>query len=187
MRRLLLWSAAFAAVIGTVTAYALATEPGWYVRVRYPLHYEQTIRAHARTYRLDPALVAGVIYAESKFGPNTRSRAGAIGLMQLLPATAQGIADRTGGGGFTPADLVDPEINIRYGCWYLRHLRSHYGGRPDATRLALAAYNAGLANVDRWVAAAPPGQAVPIPFPETRSYVERVLHLRELYRRGYGL
>ena len=187
MRRTLLWVAAFAAVTGIVATYALSAEPGWYVRIRYPLRYEVTLRAHADTYRLDPALVAAVIYAESKFDPGTRSAAGAVGLMQLLPATAQGIADRTGGARFTPADLVDPEINIRYGSWYLRHLRSHYAGRPDATRLSLAAYNAGVANVDRWVAATPKGRPVAIPFSETSAYVARVLHLRDLYRRGYGL
>ena len=83
--------------------------------------------------------------------------------MQLLPSTAEGIATRTGGTAFVASDLDDPEINVRYGAWYLRHLRQHYAGLPDSTTLALAAYNAGMANVDRWVAHTPPGQPLQIP------------------------
>ena len=187
MRRAVLWIAVVLAGGGLVAGYALHVQPAWYVRLRYPLAYEATIRAHARHYDLDPAVVAAVIYAESRFSPDTRSAAGAVGLMQLLPATAQGIADRTGGHRFQPADLVDPEINIRYGCWYLAHLRAHFADRPDALALALAAYNAGQSPVDRWVAASPAGQAVAIRFPETAAYVADVLDLARLYRRGYGL
>src|SRR3954447_5576233 len=113
--------------------------------------------AHAANYGLDPALLAAVIYTESKFDANTVSPAGAVGLMQLLPGTAEGIAQRTGGQGFVVSDLRDPEINVRYGAWYLRHLRAKYGARPNATDLALAAYNAGQGQVDAWLAASPPG------------------------------
>jgi soluble lytic murein transglycosylase len=187
LKRVVLWAAGFAVVFGCVAAYALQAEPGWYVRLRYPLRYEAIIRGHARNYHLDPALVASVVYAESKFRAGTVSKAGAVGLMQLLPATAEGIAERTGGSKFTTADLVDPEINVRYGCWYLRHLLNKYRGHPDSLELALAAYNAGQANVDRWIADTPKGQPVQIPFPETRAYISRILHLRTLYRRGYGL
>ena len=187
MRRVLLTLCAILAIAGITIAYAIETEPSWYVRLRYPLHYGAIVRGHAKNYRLDPALVAAVIYAESKFDPATTSRAGAVGLMQLLPDTAQGIADRTGGGAFTPADLLDPELNIRYGCWYLNHLRSRYRGKGDALVLSLAAYNAGQANVDSWLAAAGDGAAVAIPFAETRAYIDRVLHLRALYRRAYDL
>ena len=115
------------------------------------------MRTHAHNYDLDPALLAAVIYSESRFRPHVRSARGAIGLMQLLPSTAEGIATRTGGTKFVPSDLDDPELNVRYGAWYLRHLRQHYAGRPDAMTLALAAYNAGMANVDSWVANTPSG------------------------------
>ena len=108
-------------------AYVNSTEPAWYIRIRYPLHYDAIVRGHARNYRLDPALLAGVIYAESKFDANARSSSGAIGLMQLLPDTAKGIAVHTGGSRFRVADLDDPEINVRYGSWYLRHLLDKYG------------------------------------------------------------
>src|SRR5262249_25131542 len=93
------------------------TRPAGYERFRYPLRYGEIVRGHARNYDLDPALLAAVIYQESKFNSNARSDRGAIGLMQLLPETAKGIAMRTGGSKFRVADLYDPEINVRYGAW----------------------------------------------------------------------
>jgi soluble lytic murein transglycosylase len=156
-------------------------------RSKYPLSYSAIVRTHARNYGLDPALLAAVIYSESRFRPHVRSARGAIGLMQLLPSTAEGIATRTGGSKFVPSDLDNPELNVRYGAWYLRHLRQHYAGRPDATQLALAAYNAGMANVDSWVANTPQGRPLRIPsaFAETRAYLNGVEHARTVYRRLY--
>ena len=147
------------------------TESDWYLRLRYPLEYEAIVTGHARNYRLDPALLAAVIYHESKFDPAAESSSGAIGLMQLTPATAKGIALRTGGSRFELSDLYDPELNVRYGSWYLRHLLDRYDGD---LRLALAAYNEGQGNVDRGVL-----------FAETREYVKSVLATRERYRRAY--
>ena len=186
MRRLVV-----AVVLG---ALALA---GWYGlaggrdvvdRARYPLRYDGIVRTHARNYRLDPALLAAVIAVESRFQPHVRSTAGAIGLMQLLPETAKGIATRTGGERFKISDLDTPELNVRYGAWYLRHLIDRYATHRDALDLALAAYNAGSANVDAWVADAPAGQAVEIPaaFAETRAYVHRVRSYEAVYRRVYA-
>src|SRR5438876_10781462 len=91
-----------------------SSKPGWWERLWYPLRYEQIVRGHARNYNLDPALLAAVIYQESKFKADARSKSGAIGLMQLLPATAKGIALHTGGTRFRVADLYDPELNLRY-------------------------------------------------------------------------
>ena len=162
--------------LGGAFAYVNSSEPSWYVRLRYPLRYEAIVRGHAHNYRLDPALLAAVIYQESKFDAHARSSSGAIGLMQLLPDTAKGIAIHTGGSRFRVSDLDNPEINVRYGAWYLRHLLDKYGEVPTA----LAAYNAGQDNVDRWRAN---GQG--IAFSETRHYVKRVEHLQELYRRAY--
>jgi soluble lytic murein transglycosylase len=176
VRRLLALLLASGALAGAA-AYVLTTEPGWYVRIRYPLRYDAIVRGHAENYRLDPALLAGVIYQESKFRVHARSSSGAIGLMQLLPGTAKGIAVHTGGSRFRVADLDDPEINVRYGSWYLRHLLDKYGDE----RTALAAYNAGQDNVDRWRRA---GQG--IQFAETRAYVTRVEELKRIYRRAYG-
>lgn len=153
------------------------SEPEWYQRARYPLRYEAIITAHAANYDLEPALLAAVVYTESKFDPEARSVAGAVGLMQLLPETAQGIAVRTGGDGFTVDDLLDPEINVRYGSWYLRSLLRRYHDLPTA----LAAYHAGPGNVDRWRRA-----NVGVQFPETRAYVDKVLRVRDVYRSAYA-
>ena len=172
MRRLL-WLALAAAVLAGAVGYVIHTSPPWYERFRYPLRYSEYVRVHAREHDLDPALVAAVIYQESKFRPNARSRSGAIGLMQITPATAKGIAIRTGGSAFTISDLTDPAINIRYGTWYLHDLVAKYG----SLRLALAAYNAGQGNVDRWRA-----NGEGIQFAETRAYVDRVEHLRRVYK-----
>jgi soluble lytic murein transglycosylase len=170
--------AAVLAVLGIGFATLQTSKPGWWERVWYPLRYEQIVRGHARNYDLDPALVAAVIYQESKFKANARSASGAIGLMQLLPATAQGIAVHTGGTQFRTSDLYDPEINVRYGSWYLRHLLEKYGDE----RTALAAYNAGQDNVDHWRA-----DGGGIRFAETRAYVKRVEELKDIYREAYGL
>ena len=179
MRRTLLALTAVLAVLAVLTVAVLVvveTSPPWYERLRYPLHYGTIVRAHAHHYDLDPALLAAVIYQESKFNADARSSSGAIGLMQLTPTTAHGIAIRTGGAAFRTSDLTDPEINIRYGAWYLRDLFRKYGNEV----LALAAYNAGQGNVDAWRAA---GEG--IQFPETRAYVRRVEHLQRVYRSAW--
>jgi len=167
----------FAVVAVAVLAFVQLGEPAWLQRLRYPFDYKTIVKAHARNYRLQPALLAAVIYQESKFDSDAKSSSGAIGLMQLQPATAQGIALRTGGSAFTTDDLYDPEINIRYGSWYLRHLLDKY----DNERLALAAYNAGQRNVDEWKQ-----EGVGIQFGETRHYVSRVEDLKKIYRHAYA-
>ena len=130
-----------------------------------------------RDQRLDPALLAAVIDTESKFNADARSSAGAVGLMQLTPTTAEGIAEYTHGSKFQVSDLTNPDINVRYGTWYLRHLLDRYHDE----RLALAAYNAGEANVDSWLA-----QHEGIQFADTRAYVSKVESLKKLYRRVYA-
>ena len=161
-----------AAVAVGVGATVVATEPTWYLRMRYPLKYPEIVRGHADNYRLEPELLAAVIYTESKFDADAESPSGAIGLMQLLPDTAAGIAQRTGGSRFETADLYDPELNVRYGSWYLRHLLDKYDGD---LRKALAAYNGGQGNVDRG-----------IQYAETKAYVDRVRELEETYARAYA-
>jgi soluble lytic murein transglycosylase len=177
LRRLAAVTLVVAAVAASF-AYLRGGEPAWLQRARYPLRYEQIVRGHAKNYRLDPALLAAVIYQESRFRADARSESGAIGLMQLRPDTAKGIAIRTGGSRFSTSDLYDPEINIRYGSWYLRHLLNKYGNE----KTALAAYNAGQHNVDIWR-----GQGKGIQFSETRAYVARVEELKGVYRRAYRL
>lgn len=158
--------------------YLQRTEPPWYARLWYPLRYSTIVRVHAHENRIDPALLAAVIESESKFDPNAESDAGAVGLMQLTPSTAKGIALATGGSRFRVSDLTDPDINVRYGAWYLRHLLDRY---DEHERLALAAYNAGEDNVDRWER-----EHVGIQFHETRDYVDKVERLKKIYRRAYA-
>jgi soluble lytic murein transglycosylase len=174
--RFILAAVVLLAAIGAGVFYVEETLPAWYARLRYPLEYDHIIRGHAENYELDAALLAAVIYRESKFDADAESSSGAIGLMQLLPDTALGIASLTEGNRFEVADLYDPEINVRYGSFYLRRLLRRY----EDERLALAAYNAGQANVDEWLS-----EGGEIRFEETREYVDDVLEARGVYARVY--
>jgi soluble lytic murein transglycosylase len=185
-RRRLLWLTAALAVAGLVVLLLNGPLEKGIREITLPLRHEDIIRQQARDKRLDPALIAAVIYQESKFQDRTSS-AGALGLMQLLPETAHFIARKTGGTRFTTKDLSTPQINISYGSWYLRYLIDRYEGNKT---LAIAAYNAGQTNVDSWVERAGGEEVfVPgshIPFPETRGYVHSVLEHEKQYRRHYA-
>jgi soluble lytic murein transglycosylase len=145
-----------------------------------PLRHEDIIRQQAAEKEVDAALIAAVIYSESKFSDSTSS-AGARGLMQITPEAANEIERLSGGTSFKIEDLSDPEINIRYGTFFLRELLDRYDGDEAA---ALAAYNAGPANADEWGGS--DLNVSDIPFPETRAYVEEVLDKRNAYRDKYG-
>jgi soluble lytic murein transglycosylase len=144
-----------------------------------PLKHEDVIRQQAREKDVDAALIAAVIYSESKFSDRTSS-AGARGLMQITPEAANEIERHSGGTTFKLKDLSDPEINIRYGTYLLRELLDRYDGDVVA---ALAAYNAGPGNVDKWGGSDLSIEG--IPFPETRAYVEEVLDKQRAYRDKY--
>src|SRR2546423_5767295 len=150
--------------------------------ITLPLRHDDIIRQQAARKHLDPALVAAVIYAESKFNARDSST-GAKGLMQIQPDTARFIARRSGGTQFTVADLSDPQTTISYGSYYLRYLLDRYGSNET---LALAAYNGGETNVDGWIRTAGHGRvgfrASDIPVTETRAYVDRVVQARRGYR-----
>ena len=176
MRRLF-WVVVLVVVVAGTFAYVDTSSPTWYERIRYPLRYSEFVRVHASQHDLDPAFLAAVIYQESKFDANAKSSSGAMGLMQLTPETARGIAIRTHGSAFRTSDLDDPDINIRYGSWYLDNLFKKYGSE----RLVLAAYNAGQGNVDRWRA-----NGQPIQFRETKAYVSRVEDLKHIYRHAWA-
>jgi soluble lytic murein transglycosylase len=147
--------------------------------ITLPLRHEDIIRQQARDKNLDPALIAAVIYGESKFRDQT-SEAGAKGLMQILPETADFVARKSGGTEFQEGDLSDPQINISYGCWYLRYLLQRYRDNEVA---AVAAYNAGHARVDRWGGAKL--TIDDIRFPETKEYTRKVLDKRKEYADRY--
>jgi soluble lytic murein transglycosylase len=154
--------------------------------ITLPLEHEDIIRQQAAEKGLDPALVAAVIYEESRFRDQT-SHAGARGLMQITPETAKFIARDSGGTAFEQGDLATPQINISYGTYYLRYLLRRYDGNET---LAIAAYNAGETNVNRWVDEAGGADQFDtsehIPFPETRDYVENVQDSRDDYRDRYA-
>lgn len=144
-----------------------------------PLRHEDVIRQQSAEKEVDAALIAAVIYSESKFEDQTSS-AGARGLMQITPGAAEEIERLSGGTTFELDDLSDPEINIRYGTFLLRELIGRFGGDEVA---ALAAYNAGPANVEEWGGS---GLSMDdIPFPETHAYVEEVLDKRDAYHDEY--
>jgi soluble lytic murein transglycosylase len=175
-----------AVAIGVLaTAFAVSRLDTAVRKLALPLNHAEVIREQAAEKHINPALIAAVIYAESKFDPRP-STAGAEGLMQILPDTAQFIAHLSGGTRFVASDLATPSINVAYGSYYLRYLLDHYDGDE---MLALAAYNAGLANVDSWVAhAGAAGRRLTmdaIPFTETRAYVHRVLDAQRAYRLTY--
>ena len=189
VRRRRLAAVVVAAVVGAAAAALVAGLGPLDDAVReitLPLRHDDIIRQQAADKGVNAALVAAVIYEESRFRDQT-SHAGARGLMQITPATADFIARQTGGNRFVQEDLADPQINIAYGTYYLRYLLDRYDGNET---LAVAAYNAGHGNVDDWVAGAGGAESFAadrdIPFPETRAYVANVLERRDQYRDHYG-
>ena len=175
-----------AVVVAALILVAVGFEVDHAVRsLGLPLTNAAVIRQQAAEKHLDPALIAAVIYAETKFDPRP-SAAGAEGLMQILPGTAYYIAHLSGGSSFTAGDLATPSINVAYGSYYLRYLLDYYNGNE---MLALAAYNGGQTNVNEWLARANgSGRALTvsaIPFSQTRAYVERVLAAQQAYRSTY--
>jgi soluble lytic murein transglycosylase len=148
--------------------------------VTLPLRHDDIIRQQAERFDLDPALVAAIINEESGFSDAT-SHAGARGLMQITPATADTIETLSGGQTFVLEDLSNPDLNIRYGTFYLRHLLDRFEGNEIA---ALAAYNGGPENASAWGGTSL--EVDDIEFPETRAYVEDVLNSREEYRESYA-
>jgi soluble lytic murein transglycosylase len=179
-RRLVIGIASLVLGLGTAGVIALLSPIENAIKeITLPLRHDDIIRQQAREKNLDPALIAAVIYRESKFRDQT-SDAGAKGLMQILPETAQFVARKSGGTRFELSDLANPQINIAYGCWYLRFLLDRYRGNEVA---AIAAYNAGHERVDRWGGSRL--ELEDIRFPETLQYTRDVLEKRGEYAHRY--
>lgn len=173
---------------------ALVVFLGWmawrsdYVQMRfvYLWPYQQEIVTYSHKNNVDPFLTAAVIKNESGFKPGAVSRAGAIGLMQIMPDTGQWIAEQMGLKHYSLASLYQPETNIRMGCWYLSELHHEFKGNMV---LLLIAYNAGRGNTQVWMKANDwdydYGNVTAIPYAESREYVAKVLHDRDEYYRLY--
>jgi soluble lytic murein transglycosylase len=180
-RRLLLGGTVVAAGVGIGVLLGVIGKVDQAIQeLTLPLRHEDVIRQQAAEKDVDASLIAAVIYAESRFRDQT-SHAGARGLMQITPLTANEIERLSGGTSFKVEDLSDPEINIRYGTFRLRQLLERYEGNEVA---ALAGYNAGPGNADGWGGAEM--ELDDIGFPETRGYVEEVLDKQRAYRGEYG-
>jgi soluble lytic murein transglycosylase len=188
IRRRRRWLYATASAVGLIVLVILALPVAKRAinDLGLPLQYQDIIRQQAAAKHLPADLIAAVIYAETKFDPRT-SPTGAEGVMQIEPATAEFLARRSGATTFHVSDLNTPQVNIAYGSYYLRYLLDVYHQKLVP---ALAAYNGGMGNVDRWLNAAQ-ARGVPftisdIPFPETQAYVQRVMQVRGEYRRTYA-
>ena len=170
------------ALVGGVVAFVLSrVDFGETIKeVTLPLRHEDIIRQQAERFDIDAALIAAIINQESRFVDQTSS-AGARGLMQITPDTADTIETLSGGETFVYEDLANPDLNIRYGTFYLNHLLERFGGNELA---ALAAYNGGPENAEAWGGAAL--ELDDIQFSETRAYVEAVLEKRSLYQENYA-
>ncbi len=156
------------------------------LRITYPKKYEEYVDKYATENELDPLLIYAVIKAESNFNPNVVSSSKAIGLMQLLEATAKEQAEKVGETIQSAADLYDPETNIKLGCAYFAELLQLYNGN---LALAMAAYNAGFGNVNSWIQDGiiqEDGSDVEnIPYKETNAYVRKIIRDYEVYQNLY--
>ena len=178
------------AIVAVVAALALlaalATHgPLWFQRLYHPLQYTAEIKAASDRFGVDPYLLAGVMKVESGFDAGIVSRKGAVGLMQLLPSTAKALQGNASLGLPSPtaSALSDPATNALYGAAYLDQLMSEF----DDTRTALAAYNAGPNNVEKWLHR-PGGKKMTyadVAFPETKRYVKKVVFEAYTYRQLY--
>ncbi|MDI3547946.1 MAG: soluble lytic murein transglycosylase [Halanaerobiales bacterium] len=179
-------SACFVLFVFVIISLILV-QTNWFWRLIYPLKFTDIILENSREYNVDPHLVAAIIYVESKFKPEACSHKGALGLMQIMPDTGRWIAEQMGIDDFSETDLYDPETNIQFGSWYLSILKEEFN---DELIIVLAAYNAGLGNVNKWLEEDWDGRhssIADLPFPETRNYVNQILKVYKKYRNLYDI
>jgi soluble lytic murein transglycosylase len=147
-------------------------------RAFFPVKYRSMIKRHAEEYDLDPLLIAAIIYRESRYKQYAVSRSSARGLMQIMPATGDDIAEKLNASDYSTKDLFDPEINVRFGCYYLASVKRDFAS--DLT-LTLAGYNSGPENVRKWLKKSGNSSenlTEDYPFTETRNYV---ISIRKVY------
>ena len=157
------------ALIVSVIGFFLVVS--FYKRHAYPVKFQEEIEKCCKDYDLDKMLVYSIINVESSFNTNAVSPKGAIGLMQILPSTAQFISVKLNVKNY---DLKDPRTNIRFGCYYVRYLLNKYSQRDTA----VCAYNAGEGKVNEWLKNAnysKDGKTLyHVPYKETREYLEKI-------------
>ena len=147
--------------------------------VTHPMKYSEYVDEYSEMYGVPKDVIYSVMKCESSFKADAKSNGGAIGLMQIMPATFEDLCDRTGEE-YNESFLYDPRVNIKYGTYYLSYLYSRYG----VWETVYAAYNAGYGRVDGWLKnpeISQDGKLYNIPFRETRKYVERVADARKIY------
>lgn len=176
-----------AAVLAVGSVYYIGVHEKKLDYQQYPLRYRELIVENAGRFELDPWHVAAVVRCESSFRATATSNVGAMGLMQIMPETGEWLAGKFDEESiFEEAMLYEPEINLKYGCWFLQWLMNRYEG--DRT-LATAAFHAGHRTVDEWLedpSVSPDGKTLQnIPYSSTRTYVDRVLKACEKYQELY--
>ena len=172
-------------VVLIVIVIGLISQSNWFWRMVYPLRYGELISESSQKYGLDPALVAAMIFVESKFKPTACSHKGARGLMQIMPETGQWIAEQLERTDYQESMLYEPALNIEFGSWYLASLKREFNHQLV---IVLAAYNAGRGNVARWLEEDWDGQQKSVsqlPFDETRNYVNQILKVYQYYQKLY--
>lgn len=152
----------------------------------YPVTYSEYVQKYSELYNLDEHLVFSMIKAESGFNPNAVSPRDAKGLMQIIDSTGEWAAEKMDIKDFKTAQLMEPETNIRIGCWYIARLLKQYN---QDTELALAAYNAGSGNVSKWLkdeSISKDGTTLDrIPFEETKNYINKINKYISMYKKLY--
>ncbi|NLM46806.1 MAG: lytic transglycosylase domain-containing protein [Firmicutes bacterium] len=185
VRRLRLPQLLLFCALAVLLLFAVMRTPH-YLRRLYPYHHRQLIELYAFQYGVDPLLVVAVMQAESNFRADAVSWKGALGLMQVMPETAQWIARRQGLAELKREEILDPEMNIRLGTWYLAYLLEQFAGRVD---VVIAAYNAGPGQVSAWLAdqtwSGRYADRHKIPFAETRQFLVKVRKAYTKYQKLY--
>ncbi|OWR29020.1 lytic transglycosylase [Saccharibacillus sp. O23] len=176
----------FALPLFLLVLAALFFSSGWMSWV-YPIGYKEEIRKQSESYRIDPFLIASIIRVETNFRPSKESRVGALGIMQLMPDTADWAIKQGKLPEATPDRIKhEPETNILIGTWYLRNLSDQFG---DNSLEVIAAYNAGPGNVKKWLDSGLWDGTLEnvrnIPIGETRHYIQRVVYYYNQYTKVY--
>lgn len=156
------------------------------LKTRFKLDHKDWIQQCANEFELDPNLVCALIFTESGFRPAAKSRAGAVGMMQIMPATGQEIAEDLGVEDYSEDSLLDIQLNIRFGCYYFKKMTNRFDGNVWA---AMAAYNAGPTKAQEWIdkyGLNEQGKISIITYPETENYVVKVGRAWDIYTMLYG-